>query len=114
MSDESHSSDREGPWNPGISSSLNRQLLALASIFRQDNIQNNLSQALELHNVTGLPLESLAIFRPERLALHENVVRVTADYEVPDPDNASIRSLGINLRLMMQTIVSQSLIQFHA
>jgi hypothetical protein len=58
----------EGPWNPGISSALTRQLLALSTIFRPENALNDLSQASELQATTGLPLEQLAIFRPERLA----------------------------------------------
>jgi len=78
----------EGPWNPGIRSELTHQLLAMSSIFRQENVFNTLDQALELHAVTGIALESLAIFRPDRLALHEVLVRATADYEVPDPDDA--------------------------
>ena len=97
----------EGPWNPGISSELTRNLLDLSTIFRQENAFNTLAQAMELRDVTGLPLEDLAIFRPERLALHEVLVRVTADYEVPDPEDASVSSLGMNLRGMVQTLASQ-------
>jgi hypothetical protein len=97
----------EGPWNPGIRSMLTRELLALSTIFRQQNVFNDLAQAMELRHVTGLPLEDLAIFRPERLALHELLVRVTADYEVPDPEDASVSSLGMNLRRMTRTLVMQ-------
>jgi hypothetical protein len=110
MSSADFRSERaEGPWNPGINSELTRQLLALSSIFRPENIRNDLAQALEFHAVTGIPLESLAIFRPERLALHEVLVRVTADYEVPDPDDASVGSMGLNLRRMTQVLVSKVL-----
>jgi hypothetical protein len=97
----------EGPWNPGIHSELTRELLALSSIFRRENIFGDLRQALEIRDVTGLKLEQLAIFRPERLALHELLVRVTADYEVPDPEDASIDSLGINLRRMTEALASR-------
>src|SRR5688572_9226386 len=66
------SDDRaEGPWNPGIRSELTRELLPLSTVFRQENVFDDLTQAMELRDVTGLPLEDLAIFRPERLALHE-------------------------------------------
>jgi hypothetical protein len=108
QTDDGHRGDLpEGPWNPGIRSELTRELLALSSIFRPENILNDLRQAIELRDVTGLKLEELAIFRPERMALHELLVRVTADYEVPDPDDASIDSLGINLRQMAQALASQ-------
>ena len=62
---------------------------------------------MELRDVTGLPLDDLAIFRPNRLALHELLVRVTADYEIPDPEDASVGSLGLNLRRMAQTLSSR-------
>ena len=56
----------------------------LASIFRSENTLNNLSQAIELHKVSGIDLEHLAIFRTKRLALRELLIRVTPDYEIPD------------------------------
>lgn len=97
----------EGPWNPGIRSELTRELLALTTIFRPENVFGDLAQALELRDVTGLPLDDLAIFRPNRLALHELLVRVTADYEIPDPEDASVGSLGLNLRRMARTLSSR-------
>ena len=75
----------EGPWDPGIRSGTSPELVPLASIFRRESILNNVSQVLELHEVTRIDIEELAIFRPKRLALHEVLVRVTADYEIPDP-----------------------------
>ena len=107
QNDNWHNHDlKEGPWNPGIRSELTRELLALSSIFRPENVFRDLAQAIQLREVTGLELETLTTFRPERLALHELLVRVTADYEVPDPENATNGSLGINLRRMTQTLVS--------
>ena len=97
-----------GPWNPGIRSELTRELLALSTIFRPENVFHDLTRAMELRDVTGLPLEVLAIFRPERLTLHELLVRVTADYEIPDPEDASVGSLGLNLRRMVQTLAERA------
>ena len=78
---DKYSDDRaEGPWNPGVRSALTRELLALSTIFRQENVFGDLARAIELRDITGLTLEDLAIFRPERLALHELLVRMTADY----------------------------------
>ena len=100
----------EGPWNPGISSELTRELLTISTLFRPENILNDLPQAIELQDVVGLPLEDLAVFRPERLALHEVLVRVTADFEVPDPEDASIPSLGVNFRQIVQTLLSRAVV----
>jgi hypothetical protein len=97
-----------GPWNPGIRSELTRELLALSTIFRPENVFHDLTRAMELRDVTGLPLEALAIFRPERLTLHELLVRVTADYEIPDPEDASVGSLGLNLRRIAQTLAERA------
>jgi hypothetical protein len=97
----------EGPWNPGIRSTLTRELLARSTIFRPENVRTDLTRAMDLRDVTGLPLEDLVIFRPERLALHELLVRVAADYEVPDPEDASVSSLGTNLRRMTGTLVER-------
>src|SRR5215203_2269964 len=98
--------EAEGPWNPGISSALTRELLALSTIFRPENALNDLSQALELQAATGLPLEQLAIFRPDRLALHEVLIRATADFETPDPDDAQVSSLGPSLRRIAQELAA--------
>src|SRR4051812_3262616 len=100
----------EGPWNPGISSELTRELLTISTLFRPENILNDLPQAIELQDVVGLPLEDLAVFRPERLALHGVLVRVTADFEVPDPEDASIPSLGVNFRQIVQTLLSRAVV----
>src|SRR3954469_14277289 len=84
-------------------------LLALSTVFRAENVFNDLKQAIELRDTTGLALEELAIFRPERLALHEVLVRVTADFEVPDPESANVRSRGVNLSQMVQTVLSRGI-----
>ena len=73
-----------GPWNPGIESQLPRELLALSTLFRPENVRTSLADALELNDLTGLDLFDLVAFRPERLALHELLVRVTADLSVPE------------------------------
>ena len=106
------SADRpEGPWNPGIRSEMTHDLLAISTIFREENVFHGLAWANELRDATGLPLEELAIFRPERMALHELLIRVTADYEIPDPEEASIGSLGTTLRRMVRTLAMQTIDQ---
>jgi hypothetical protein len=96
-----------GPWNPGIRSELPSRLLPLSTMFRPENVFTSVEHAYELRDLTGLELEELVIFRPERLVVHELLVRVTADMSVPDPEGAKVEDLGINFRRMTQTILTK-------
>ena len=96
-----------GPWNPGITSDLPRNRLRLATIFRPENVATSFEQALELADFTGLPPHHLVAFRPERLILHELLIRVTADLEVPDGPN--YEDLGINFRRIADTILTEAI-----
>jgi hypothetical protein len=91
-----------GPWNPGIKSRLPSALLPLATVFRPDNVLTSLDQAHERAAFTGLEPENLVGFRPERLAVHELLIRVTADISVPDGPN--YEDLGINFRRIAQVL----------
>ena len=95
-------------WNPGITSPIPRELLHLSTIFRPDNVFTSLETATELHGITGLPLCDLISFRPERLVLHEVLIRVTADFEVPD--GMLIGDLGINFRKITTRLLSSYVI----
>src|SRR6185369_9925419 len=53
---------------------------------------------------TGLPVSELVAFRPQRLALHELLVRVTANFSIPD--GAKLEDLGINFRRTVSTILA--------
>ncbi len=92
-----------GPWNPGIRSPLPRELRPLATVFHPDNVFTGLRYAEELRDLTGLPLTEIVAFRPERLVLHELLVRITADLSVPD--GPRIEDLGINFREMTRVIL---------
>ncbi len=94
-----------GPWNPGIESTVPRRVLALATLFRTENVSTSLERAEELHDLTGLETWELVAFRPQRLLLHELLVRVTADLSVPD--GARVEDLGINFRAMTATILAR-------
>ncbi len=91
-----------GPWNPGIKSRLPSALLPLATVFRSDNVLTSLDQAHERAAFTGLDPENLVAFRPERLAMHELLIRITADISVPDGPN--YEDLGINFRRIAQVL----------
>jgi hypothetical protein len=85
-----------GPWNPGIRSELPRELMHLATIFRPANVFTSIAAVAEMQGLTGFPPCELVAFRPQRLALHELLIRVTADFAVPD--GSKIGDLGINFR----------------
>ncbi len=94
-----------GPWHPGIESSLPRRLLPLATLYRPENVLGSLEDALELADLTGLAADELVAFRPQRLALHELLVRVMADLSVPD--GPRVEDLGINFRAMTSTLLER-------
>jgi len=92
-------------WNPGIQSPVPAELRHLCTIFRPENVFTTLESADELHDLTGIAVSELVAFRPERLALHELLIRVTADLEVPD--GPRIEDLGINFRQMIRRLLAQ-------
>ncbi len=94
-----------GPWNPGIESRIPRELQHLASVFRPENVFTDIAAARELRQLTGLGLSELVAFRPQRLALHEVLIRVTADFEVPD--GSRIGDLGVNFRVIVRQLLAR-------
>jgi len=94
-----------GPWSPGISSAIPERYLPLATVYRSENVSTSLQQARELADFTGLSPQSLVAFRPERLIVHEVLIRVMAELSVPD--GQVYEDLGINFRRMVGTIVSK-------
>ncbi|MGH6904931.1 MAG: hypothetical protein ACREIR_19575, partial [Geminicoccaceae bacterium] len=94
-----------GPWNPGIRSQLPAAFLPLATIFRAENAFTGAAEAYERSAFTGLDPEDHVAFRPERLAVHETLIRVTADVSVPD--GPSYEDLGINFREITRTILTR-------
>jgi hypothetical protein len=96
-----------GPWNPGIQSLTPKDLLHLATIFRTENVSTSMASARELRGLTGFGLSELMVFRPQRLALHELLVRITADFAVPD--GTRIEDLGLNFREIARLLLAQYL-----
>ena len=94
-----------GPWNPGIESQVPDAIRHLCTFLRPENAATSLSAARELCDLTGLPLPDVVAFRPERLALHELLIRVTADLSVPD--GSRIEDLGINFRQITRTLLER-------
>src|SRR5215472_15526597 len=104
---EQRSETRFGPWNPGLESQVPTRLRHLCTIFRPENVVTNLVEADELRDLTGLAFSELVCFRPERLALHELLIRVTADLSVPD--GTKVEDLGINFRRMTNVILERAI-----
>jgi hypothetical protein len=94
-----------GAWNPGIESQVPKELRHLATIFRSENVFTGFAAAGELRGLTGFNLSELVVFRPQRLALHELLVRVTADFAVPD--GTRIADLGLNFREIARLLLSR-------
>jgi hypothetical protein len=90
-----------GPWNPGIRSQLPAAFLPLATIFRAQNVFTSRAEAHERSAFTGLEPEDLVAFRPERLVVHELLIRVMADLSVPD--GSEYADLGLNFREITAT-----------
>jgi hypothetical protein len=96
-----------GAWNPGIQSDVPWRLLPLATIFRPENVMTGLDHVHELADVAGLEADDLVVFRPERLVVHELLIRVMADFSVPDGPRQE--DLGIEFRRMVHTILTRSI-----
>ena len=96
---------RYGPWNPGISSHIPDELRPLCTLFRPDHVFTSFAAALEIADLLGLTPADIVALRPARLALHELLVRVTAEFSVPDGDR--VEDLGINFRRMTRALLER-------
>src|SRR6266404_7179583 len=94
-----------GPWNPGIQSRIPAHLRHYCTVFRPENVFTSVANAEELRDLTGLEFGELVTFQPRRLALHEVLIRVTADLSVPD--GSRIEDLGINFRQMTGVLLNR-------
>ncbi len=92
-----------GPWNPGIKSTLPVEYLPLSTMFRPENVVTSLESATELNGFTGLAIQQLVCFRPERLVVHELLIRVSADIFVSD--GSKYEDLGVNYRNIVDSIL---------
>jgi hypothetical protein len=95
--------NRGDAWNPEICSTLPAQYLPLSTLFRPENVFTTLETANELSGFTGLPIQQLICFRPERLVVHELLIRVSADIFVSD--GSKYEDLGLNFRAVVTKIL---------
>ena len=90
-------------WNPGIKSTLPAEYLPLSTMFQPENAFSSLETATELSDFTGLPIQQMVFFRPQRLVIHELLIRVSADIFVSD--GTRYEDLGINFRNVVNRIL---------
>ena len=89
-------------WNPGIETAIPERLKPLETIYRDEHVITRYEEIPELIQRTGLAAE-LVTFRPERLVLHELIVRITADIIVYEGETEE--ALGINFREIAYTLL---------
>ncbi len=90
-------------WNPGIETQIPSRLRELETIYHPDNVSSGIDEINQLALETGLSPEELVVFRPDRLALHELIVRITADIVILEGKHEE--DLGLNFRRVVHTIM---------
>jgi len=90
-------------WNPGIETQIPYELRELETIYHPDNVSSGIDEINQLALETGLSPEELVVFRPDRLALHELIVRITADIVILEGKHEE--DLGLNFRRVVHTIM---------
>ena len=96
-------------WNPGLEPGLPRAMRPFATLFRPENVSVSYPEILELSDLSGLPATQIAPFRPERLAVHEVLIRVMADISVPVGEVYA--DLGLNFRHIVTTLLHEGVAQ---
>ena len=92
-------------WHPGLKSELPPDLLPQVTLYRPTNSEVDYRQAREAAEFCGLKPQDMIAFRADRLAIHEVLIRVTADFHVPDGPN--YEELGLNLRSMAKRLLDR-------
>lgn len=90
-------------WNPGLESDIPVEYRSLETIHRPENVFTRYSDVKEVAEQVGLAQEELVAFRPERLVIHELLVRVTADIVVLE--GADETDLGVQFREISEKIL---------
>ena len=83
-------------WNPGVGPGIPRAFRCLETIFRPECAFTGADEIDELVALAGLPAEELTAFRPQRLALHEIIIRVTEEIAVAEGEEEE--DFGRNFR----------------
>ncbi len=97
----------DGPWSPGLTSSIPSRLMPKVTLYDPVHGLVPWETAKNLSDMTGLKPQELATFRPERLAMHHVLIRVTTETHVPDGQDYA--ALGISLRQMAADILASEI-----
>lgn len=108
MRDSSDQSSDCDAWSPGLNSSIPASLKSRVTLYRSENAFIEYAEAREVADFCGLRPVDLIALRPERLLVHELLIRVSADLSVPDGPN--YEDLGINLRSMVAVIYDRHVV----
>ncbi len=100
-------SHKHSAWNPGLDTDVPPSCKGLETIYRPENVTTSIADVDEISAMTGLSHEELVIFKPERLVVHELLVRITADIFVAEGEDE--RDLGKNFRRIAINILTGSL-----
>ena len=91
-------------WNPGLNSDIPAALLPRVTLYDSKNTDTRYQDAKDAANFCGLKPHEMVLFKVSRLAMHEVLIRVTADLHVPDGPNYA--DLGLSLRRMASQILT--------
>ncbi len=91
-------------WNPGLTSEIPARLMPLVTLYSPENADVAYAEARESADFCGLKPHDMVAFKLGRLAVHEILIRVTADLHVPDGPN--YEDLGLSLRGMAERILT--------
>jgi len=97
--------ERHSAWNPGLESDIPPAYRVLETIYRPEHVSSSIADIDEISAQTGLSRQELVVFKPMRLALHELIIRVTADIVVLEGKDEI--ELGKNFRSIVRTILSR-------
>ncbi|WP_157058488.1 hypothetical protein [Azoarcus sp. CIB] len=100
----SHLVVEQSAWSPGVLSRTPTAFRLLETIHRPENVFPSAELVEDFARMTGMPMEELVMFRPARLALHEVIVRVTADIVVSEGESEEV--FGQNFRRIADRILS--------
>jgi len=92
-------------WNPGLESDIPSDYQKLETIYRPENVSSLVSDVAEISTLTGLSHEKLVEFKPERLVVHELLIRVTENIVVDEGEDE--RGLGRDFRVIVNTIFKE-------
>lgn len=92
------------PWNPGLGTDLPKHLYNLETIYHPDNTLTQLADLTELAKLTGIKTERLVEFKPQRLLLHELIVRIAAHIVIPETEDEEL--LGKRFRAIVRHVMA--------